>query len=37
MQGVRLVLDKAICLADSFEFMIYHCMTLKRSDTNEQV
>ena len=26
---IRLGLDSAICLDDSFEFMIYHCMRLK--------
>ena len=26
---IRLVLDGAICLADSFEFTISHCMRLK--------
>ena len=26
---LRLVLDGAICLDDSFEFAIYHCMRLK--------
>ena len=26
---VRLVSDGAICLEDSFEFTIYHCMKLK--------
>ena len=25
----RLVLDGALCLADSFEFLMYHCMRLK--------
>ena len=25
---IRLILDGAICLADSFEVMIYHCMRL---------
>ena len=25
----RLVLDGAICLADSFQFTVYHCMRLK--------
>ena len=34
---VRLVLGDAICLADSFEFTIHHCMRMKHSDTNEQV
>ena len=32
---VRLVLDGAICPANSFEFTIYHCMMC--SDTNEQI
>ena len=27
--GLRLVLDGAICLADSFEFTTYHCTRLK--------
>ena len=35
MRIARLVSDGAICLADSFEFMMYHCMRLKSSDTNE--
>ena len=26
---VRLVLDGAICLTNSFEFTVYHCMKLK--------
>ena len=26
---IRLFLEGAICLADSFEFTIYHCMGLK--------
>ena len=28
MPNIRLVLDEAICPADSFEFTIYHCIRL---------
>ena len=28
-RSVKLVLDRAICPADSFEFTIYHCMRFK--------
>ena len=35
--ALRLVLDGAICLADSFEFTIYHCQRLKALDATQVI